>query len=390
MKNNSRAVQMALLLCLALTASATFASQGNSASNNNPPPEPPPAPPPAIGNGAASYMQQTDAANPPNLIPPGTPFPGGGLDVQVNGSPVNISGADTDPKTGLAYYLPALPAAPTGTQYVQRTDANGTFQVLINSTTLYDVGPRYLQTVQGYQTYMPAEAINALTASQLEGSHLQSGALPTDAVGVTINGAHNDNSWVGGIANSLSSKWQSIEALIASAKQSHDTFVDLTTQSPTYTGPALAPFGTPTHPVVVYAEGTRNPDGTVSESGFHFAGQFSGYGILVISIDDPSNGGLITSGLASWSGLVVLAYNKVGSGVYIDGRGNGDILGGTYIYNRNNPNPKYPGSTMFSTTVATFRGNGAFRYSSAALKLIDSIKPQTMQVRSWRRVPEGQ
>ena len=392
MKDSSRFTQQVLVLCLCLAGTVSLGGKGNGGSNGTSPPPPDVPPPTGEGNGAASYMQQVDSQG--NLVAPGTPFPGGGMNVQINGSPVNIIGSDHD-LNGNPVYMSALPPLPADNsmKYVTRTDANGTFQVLVNRNDAnpakeYDVGPRYLATVQNgvtvFQTWMPAEAINVITAKQLEGSNLASGATPSDVIGLTVNGAHNDNSWVGGISNYLVDKSAKIEALIASAKQSHDTFIDLSTQRMSGAG-----LGTPTKPVVVYAEGKINPDGTVSEQGLHWSGTTPGYGILVINVDDPSNGGLIMSGQASWTGLVVLACNKVGTGVYIDNRGQGGVLGGTYIYNRNNPNPRNPGATMRGTTLATFRGNGAFRYSSQAIKLVDLVGPQSMQVRSWRRLPNN-
>jgi len=393
MQNSSRGTQQVLVLCLCLAGTAFASGKGNGGSNGRLPPPPIVPPPAGEGNGAASYMQQVDSQG--NLVAPGTPFPGGSLEVQKHGAPGSIIGSDHDLNGNLLYVsaLPALPAD-NSQKYVTRTDAAGTFQVLINRNDAdpakgYDVGPRYLATVQNLQTvfqkWLPAEAINALTAQQLEGSNLRSGAQPTDVIGLTVDGAHNDNSWVGGMTNYVADKTEKIEALIANAKQSHDTFIDLSTQIVSGAG-----FGSPGHPVVVYCEGTTNPDGTVSENGLHWSGLFPGYGILVINVDDPSNGGLIMSGQSGWTGLVVLACNKIGTGTYIDVTGNGGVLGGTLVYNRNNPNPKCPTATMLGMALVTFRGNGSFMFSSQGMIFADMVGPQGMQVRSWRRVPSNQ
>jgi hypothetical protein len=328
--------------------------------------------------------------------------------VQVNGSVASVSENYTYNLDGTLAYQASLPTA-SGYRYVQQMNSGGQAtpyyqeQRLVTaadgSTSYVATGVSYKQvtpagsTTPEYIQLEPSIAMNSFTTGDFTGT-----ATPQQ-VTADSNGTHTASQLPGGIFNSDLNKSDYIESLVSVAKASHDTFIDLSTTQ-NFTQPDAQKFGTgptpsdPSAPLinkVVYARGSVNANGSVTENNLKFGGGFVGHGLLVVEINDPADMSVIFDGSAMWSGLIVVIANKppltanTKAPFQTTGGGNNvNIVGGVVVYVRN------PDPAMIGTDLASLSGTQSIMPSPAATQGALTVVPSTMKVRSWRKVPESE
>lgn len=336
--------------------------------------------------------------------------PGNQLDVRVNGQPANSDGRDHNIDGSLATTSIATAPEPTitgGYLYDYNTVVSGQNTYMIETRTPVNsdgtpvagvtpvqTGVSYMQQTDGtYLKTVPGAAMADLTVEQVTGTGGNAN------VGIAPDGIHDDSQLAGGISNTQTEKSEILDALIKSLKGTADAFIDLSLAdyagTNTYTDNPGGKYGTVESPKVVYATGKKDPtSGQIIEGNLQLAGKFEGFGILIVETDDPNVATLIMGGQATWTGLVIVVSNKV---LTIDNKsmfqtvGGGNevhIVGGAFLYNRNEVNPADPNATMLGKKMAILSGQSDVKYSSVALDLAYQLKPSGMEVHSWRKVQE--
>jgi hypothetical protein len=220
-----------------------------------------------------------------------------------------------------------------------------------------------------------------------------SGTTSTGKIGVTVDGQHNDAQLTGGISNRQTNRVDALEGLIRSVKDTATKFAYSTDLSTVTTNDGT--WGTATNPAIVYITYRKNADGTVSEGDMHLSGPINGYGIMVVEIDDPNKAQFVMSGQSTWTGLTIIVVNKVPTVnkqplSFVGGGQDLHIIGGTFVYMRNQKRDANDTSTLIGDELVKLAGNGNIRYSSMALDNAFKMKPSAMQVRSWRRLQENE
>jgi hypothetical protein len=317
--------------------------------------------------------------------------------LDVNGAPANTDGRDyaldgVNPN----YMTEPLPAK---TGYELKTVTEGTKTYLVETQVLTAdqlaagatpslTGLRYEVTTDGYRAIMPGVSMVNITEGELTGSN------STALTGIMPDGVHNDSQVMGGISNTLSDQTLKLEALIKAVKDAANTHLDLS-QKLVFSAADAAKFGTAADPKIVYATGNVRPDGTVLEGDLGFAGNFEGYGLLVMEINDPNLASLVMSGKSKWTGLVLVVSNITQTGPKnmfqtVGGGNEIHIVGGAILYSRNRVDPNNPNANLLGRSFATLSGQADVHFSFPGLNLAHSVLPSSMEVRSWRKVPEGQ
>ncbi|HYG76564.1 MAG TPA: hypothetical protein VEK08_16285 [Planctomycetota bacterium] len=245
-----------------------------------------------------------------------------------------------------------------------------------------------VQTVNGVQKWaktVPAITIPSYTAGWINGT------LDIQRTGIVYDKMHTTEQLMGGQSNKASDPRAELDALINSAKASanYEILTGLGGNAP------LNLYGSPDSPVVVWAHGTKNPDGTINEGKLSLTTTV-GWGILIVEVDDPAKGGLVFAGTQSrWTGLVIVVANKTPNGTGQDvldlqGSDQVKIVGGAYVYMRNQ---KRTGEILLTdprTSVAKLAGNGSILFSNNAINMAFRAKPTSVVVRSWRKLAENE
>jgi hypothetical protein len=308
------------------------------------------------------------------------------IGITYSGSNASTSGMDFD-KTGTAYYSVSTLPTGTGISYVSKQFGSGSAattyqrQVIggVETSTYYWPYTDPNTNTQQYVRVVPGAALEGTTLDQLGGTN-------SDPVGIDIKGQHNDTQLTGGISNDAPNRTAAIEGLVQSVKDS----AAFTLNMQTYSGNIS--YGTSEKPVLVYASGTKNANGTITEGTLHFSGQMTGYGILVVQIDNPDNGNFDMSGQSQWTGLVIVVANKNGTGKkqvldFVGGGGGGlnqHIVGGALLY------MKGGGAGMLMRDLVKLAGVANIEYSSLGVAEAFRAQPSSMQVRSWRKLSENE
>jgi hypothetical protein len=234
----------------------------------------------------------------------------------------------------------------------------------------------------------PGLSMNNLTTGQVTGdtSTTQTGLLP--------DGVHNDSQITGGITNGLATQSDKLEALVKSVRESADTYIDLSKKY-NISAPDVSQFGSVNDPKIVYATGNVGTNGQVTESNLQFSGSFTGAGLLVIEINNPNLAGLILSGQSKWTGLILIVSNVASSGpkTMLETVGGGSdihVVGGAILFSRNKVDPSNPSANLLGHAFTKLSGQADIHWSRLGLNKAHEVMPSAMQVRSWRRVPEGQ
>ncbi|MCZ7647698.1 MAG: hypothetical protein M5U26_20985 [Planctomycetota bacterium] len=229
---------------------------------------------------------------------------------------------------------------------------------------------------------------------------------PATRVGVLVSGVHNDGNVEGGVTNTVdSNKISMIDAFIESVKNSADYRINLGNQQAgavsTTGGTTISltgsnnGIGAPNDYKVVYASGQQLANGTVSESPLHMSGQGTGYGVLVVDIDDPAQAQVIFSGQYSWTGLVIVRVKKRITAnnkppLQLTGGGTGNhIVGGGLVYMQNYSASGTKGNLLNEDLYET-NGNSDLKFSFDALNNINVESISSVQLRSWRVVRPDQ
>jgi|GEM_PF-6689952 len=312
-----------------------------------------------------------------------------GLDYKIDGVTLNYIPPITTPPTGITYTTTTTGTGTSAVTYkVQNNQSYAADGSAIGSPTPTGVVYRQDGSAGSAQwvQMVPGAAMQKITVGQIVGSS------DTSATGVNIAGTHNDNQLIGGVSNGEPNRSDALEGLIRSARDSANTFIDLSTG--TVTGAGL---GTAANPVVVYAKGRTQQNGTISEtvleSDLHWSGQQQGFGLLVVEIDDPNQAQFVMSGQSKWTGLVVIVLNKNPTTnkqplSFVGGGQDVHIVGGVFVYARNQKRTASETATLLGVEMVKLAGNGNIRFSDAAIDRAFKIKPSVLQVRSWRRLPD--
>lgn len=126
---------------------------------------------------------------------------------------------------------------------------------------------------------------------------------------------------------------------------------------PTLDIPTGQTWGLPTSPVVRCINGPT----TSSDDLVKFAGNFTGYGILVIR-----NANVEIAGAFRWEGLIMITGSNVG--LQFSGGGNKDVFGSIMINETNPDDPSRSGGNCSSGCEVDLAGNVNVKYSSSALQ----------------------
>ena len=307
--------------------------------------------------------------------------------LDINGQPSNSDGRNYQIDGQTLASQSEQPQPQSGTSLVQMSNVDGTFMVEVDGSG-NPTGNRWQVLSDGqYLDVRPGVSMNSITEGGVVGS------TSSATTGIMPDGVHEDSQLMGGIVNTLPTDADRLEGLISAVRHNADTHLDLSRKINLSTADP-ARFGTIDNPKLVYATGNIRPDGTVVEGDLQLSGSFEGAGILVVEINDPNLASVLMSGQSRWTGLIIVVSNMVPTGgkVTFETVGGGNsvhVVGGGVIYTRNGSNPADPSATILNRSFARLTGQSDIRFSEMALKMAHVVQPSVVEVRSWRRVPEG-
>jgi len=300
-----------------------------------------------------------------------------GVGDTFSGSNCSTHGLDYNPDGYTYNSVTSIPAGyvqvtkGTDTYWVQRvTYVDGNGQTKTKDGLVYWQYTDPADSAMKFVQVVPGISMEGITKGQIVGT------TDASATGMNTKGVHDDTQDLGGMYNNEPNRAAAIEGLITSVKNAATKTVTVDSTVTSNDGS----WGTATSPAIVYTTNT-----------LHLAGSFTGYGILVVETD-PTGCTFDMGGQSTWTGLVIVVSKKNPTSTkqplaFVGGGQDLHIIGGVFLYFRN---PSSDANNLIGHDIVKLAGNGNIRYSDMAIDSAYRMKPTSMQVRSWRRVPENE
>lgn len=305
-------------------------------------------------------------------------------------------GSQTNPKNTTPPQVTPAPPASGATQTSFDTTNNAVIVDIDGQANITGVD----HDVEGNPDPNITTVMPAIGLGGIDGVHVDGTGGDADRAGVGVQTGGNAGSQVffqtttdtatgitGGVTNNIDpNKVWMIEEFVQSAKLS-GIKIDTAGDNPkTYTNGDFFQKNADGSYKVFYA----SPSSAGNEKEIHLSGQGTGFGVLVVEVNDLKYGGVQLNAQFKWTGLIIVVVNyrdqESGNKTPLNLRGSGNngdghLVGGTLIFHRNQ---EQTGGEVFGEHMADFGGGGTLKYSSAALK--KSEVKGAFQVRSWRKI----
>src|SRR4029078_2648895 len=136
---------------------------------------------------------------------------------------------------------------------------------------------------------------------------------------------------------------------------------------------------TQSNPAIVYDSGKMG-NGAITDKDLPFSGTENGFGLLVVEFEARNKPKFDMSGPSKWTGLVVIAINKVPTSnkqplSFVGGGQDIHIIGGVFVYMRNQKRSSTETATLLGQELVKLAGNGNITFSDQAIDRAFQMRP---------------